>query len=326
MNNGLRKIAVLSSGGDAPGMNASIRAIVRTASGQDIEVVGFLQGYRGLVQNMQMPLGRREVGNIIQRGGTILGTSRCKEFLTAEGRAQAVENLRQENIDALVVLGGNGSFRGAHALASEHGARVVGIPCTIDNDLVGTDYTLGFDTAVNIALDAIDRIRDTAESFERLFFVEVMGNTCGAIALEVGVAGGADEVLLPENPTDIEVLCEHVQRGFDHGRRSSIVVVAEGGFAGGAFGVAQQVWMRLRADYRVCVLGHIQRGGSPTARDRVLGSKLGSSAVEALLAGHDGYMVGEVNGAISLTPLQQTWDQHREVDRSLLELAHRLTH
>jgi 6-phosphofructokinase 1 len=179
---------------------------------------------------------------------------------------------------------------------------------------------------VNIALDAIDRIRDTAESFERLFFVEVMGNTCGAIALEVGVAGGADEVLLPENPTDIEVLCEHVQRGFEHGRRSSIVVVAEGGFAGGAFGVAQQVWMRLRADYRVCVLGHIQRGGSPTARDRVLGSKLGSSAVEALLAGHDGCMVGEVNGNISLTPLQQTWDQHREVDRSLLELAHRLTH
>lgn len=326
MNNGLRKVAVLSSGGDAPGMNAAIRAIVRTASGQGVEVVGFLQGYRGLVQNLQMPLGRREVGNIIQRGGTILGTSRCKEFLTPEGRARAVENLRQENIDALVVLGGNGSFRGAHALASEYGARVVGIPCTIDNDLVGTDYTLGFDTAVNIALDAIDRIRDTAESFERLFFVEVMGNTCGAIALEVGVAGGADEVLLPENPTDIEVLCEHVQRGFDHGRRSSIVVVAEGGFAGGAFGVAQQVWMRLRADYRVCVLGHIQRGGSPTARDRVLGSKLGSSAVEALLAGNDGCMVGEVNGNIALTPLQETWGQHREVDRSLLELAHRLTH
>jgi 6-phosphofructokinase 1 len=326
VNNGLRKIGVLSSGGDAPGMNASTRAIVRTASGQDIEVVGFLQGYRGLVQNLQMPLGRREVGNIIQRGGTILGTSRCKEFLTPEGRTQAVENLRQENIDALLVLGGNGSFRGAHALASEFGARVIGIPCTIDNDLVGTDYTLGFDTAVNIALDAIDRIRDTAESFERLFFVEVMGNTCGSIALEVGVAGGADEVLLPENPTDIEVLCEHVQRGFDHGRRSSIVVVAEGGFAGGAFGVAQQVWMRLRADYRVCVLGHIQRGGSPTARDRVLGSKLGSSAVEALLAGHDGCMVGEVDGNISLTPLQQTWDQHREIDRSLLDLAHRLTH
>jgi 6-phosphofructokinase 1 len=326
VNNGTRKIAVLSSGGDAPGMNACIRAIVRAASGQDIEVVGFLQGYRGLLQNLQVPLGRREVGNIIQRGGTILGTSRCQEFQTPEGRAGAAKNLREANVDALVVLGGNGSFRGAYSLASECGIRVIGVPCTIDNDLVGTDYTLGFDTAVNIALDAIDRIRDTAESFERLFFVEVMGNTCGAIALEVGVAGGADEVLLPENPTDIEVLCEHVQRGFEHGRRSSIVVVAEGGFAGGAFGVAQQVWMRLRADYRVCVLGHIQRGGSPTARDRVLGSKLGSSAVEALSAGHEGCMVGEVDGHISLTPLERTWNEHREVDRSLLELAHRLTH
>jgi 6-phosphofructokinase 1 len=325
VNNGIGKIAVLSSGGDAPGMNACIRAIVRAASGQDIEVVGFLQGYKGLVQNLQAPLGRREVGNIIQRGGTILGTSRCQEFLTPEGRCKGAENLRQANVDALVVLGGNGSFQGAQALAGECGIRVIGVPCTIDNDLAGTDYTLGFDTAVNVALDAIDRIRDTAESFERLFFVEVMGNTCGAIALEVGVAGGADEVLLPENPTDIEVLCEHLQRGFEHGRRSSIVVVAEGGFAGGAFGVAQQVWMRLRADYRVCVLGHIQRGGSPTARDRVLGSKLGSSAVEALAAGHDGCMVGEVDGEISLTPLERAWNEHKQVDRSLLELAHRLT-
>jgi len=326
LNNGIRKIAVLTSGGDAPGMNACIRAVVRAASGQSIEVVGFLQGYRGLLDNLQTPLGRREVGNIIQRGGTILGTSRCQEFMTLQGRARAAENLRKSEVDALVVLGGNGSFQGAHALATECGVRVIGVPCTIDNDLVGTEYTLGFDTAVNVALDAIDRIRDTAESFERLFFVEVMGNTCGDIALEVGVAGGADEVLLPESPTDIEVLCEHLHLGFEHGRRSSIVVVAEGGFAGGAFGVAQQVWMRLRADYRVCVLGHIQRGGSPTARDRVLGSKLGSSAVEALAAGHEGCMVGQVDGKISLTPLERTWNEHREVDRSLLELAHRLTH
>jgi 6-phosphofructokinase 1 len=326
VNNGLRKIAVLSSGGDAPGMNACIRAIVRTASGRGIETVGIPQGYRGLVQGLEMPLGRREVGNIIQRGGTILGTSRCEEFQTPEGRARAAESLRKRGFDALLVLGGDGSFRGAYALATEHDLRVIGIPCTIDNDLAGTDHTLGFDTAVNIALDAIDRIRDTAESFERLFFVEVMGHTCGAIALEVGVAGGADEVLLPENPTDIEVLCEHLQRGFEHGRRSSIVVVAEGGYPGGAFGVAQQVWMRLRADYRVCVLGHIQRGGPPTARDRVLGSKLGSGAVDALLEGHSNCMVGEVAGRVCLTPLEQTWNEHRQVDRSLLELAHRLTH
>ena len=282
MNNGLKKIAVLSSGGDAPGMNACIRAIVRTASGQSVEVVGIPQGYRGLVQGLEVPLGRKEVGNIIQRGGTILGTSRCEEFLTPEGRARGAEKLRERQIDALLVLGGDGSFQGAYALASECGVHVIGIPCTIDNDLIGTDYTLGFDTAVNIALDAIDRVRDTAESFERLFFVEVMGHTCGAIALEVGVAGGA-------------------------------------------FGVAQQVWMRLRAEYRVCVLGHIQRGGSPTARDRVLGSKLGSGAVDALLEGHSNCMVGEVDSHVCLTPLERTWNEHREVNRSLLELAHRLT-
>ena len=326
MNNGISKIGVLSSGGDAPGMNACIRAIVRTASGSGIDVVGYQNGYRGLLEKIEVPLGRREVGNIIQRGGTILGTSRCEEFQTPEGRAHAAQNLRERDVDALVVLGGDGSFRGAYALASEYDTRVVAIPCTIDNDLVGTDYTLGFDTAVNIALDAIDRIRDTAESLERLFFVEVMGNTCGSIALEVGVAGGADDVLLPEDPTDIEVLCERLQRGFEHGRRSSIVVVAEGGFPGGAFGVAQQVWMRLRADYRVCVLGHIQRGGSPTARDRVLGSKFGSSAVDALLAGRGGCMVGEVDGQLCITPLEETWNEHRQVNRSLLELAHRLTH
>jgi len=326
VNNGLSKIAVLSSGGDAPGMNACIRAIARAASGRGIETVGMLRGYRGLIEGLEMPLGRREVGNIIQRGGTILGTSRCEEFQTPEGRARAAENLRKGQVNALVVLGGDGSFRGAHALATEHNLRVIGIPCTIDNDLAGTDYTLGFDTAVNIALDAIDRVRDTAESFQRLFFVEVMGNTCGAIALEVGVAGGADDVLLPEDPTDIEVLCERVQRGFEHGRRSSIVVVAEGGFPGGAFGVAQQVWMRLRADYRVCVLGHIQRGGSPTARDRVLGSKLGSAAVDFLLEGHSNCMVGEIGGRVCLSPLERTWNEHRQADRSLLELAHRLTH
>ena len=325
-SNGVAKIAVLSSGGDAPGMNACIRAIVRTALGRGVEVVGFQQGYRGLVQGLEVPLGRREVGNIIQRGGTVLGTSRCEAFHTPEGRATAAGNLQERQIDALVVLGGDGSFHGADALARECGTRVIGIPCTIDNDLIGTDYTLGFDTAVNIALDAIDRIRDTAESLERLFFVEVMGHTCGAIALEVGVAGGADDVLLPEDPTDIEVLCERLQRGFEHGRRSSIVVVAEGGFAGGAFGVAQQVWMRLRTDYRVCVLGHIQRGGSPTARDRVLASKLGSGAVDALLKGHSGCMVGEQSGCVCLTPLEQTLREHKEVNRSLLELAHCLTH
>jgi len=324
VNNGVGKIAVLSSGGDAPGMNACIRAIVRAASGQDIEVVGFLQGYRGLVQDQHIPLGRREVGNIIQRGGTILGTSRCQEFHTPEGRCKGAENLRQANVDALVVLGGNGSFQGAQALAAECGIRVIGVPCTIDNDLAGTDYTLGFDTAVNIALDAIDRIRDTAESFERLFFVEVMGNTCGAIALEVGVAGGADEVLLPENPTDIEVLCEHVQRGFDHGRRSSIVVVAEG-----AQYNAQKLdeyfkehRERLGFDLRVTILGHVQRGGNPSAFDRILASRSGVGAVEAIARGKYGVLVGVVNNQVKMQPLEEVVAHKKILDPNLIELAH----
>lgn len=325
MNDGVRRIAVLSSGGDAPGMNAAIRAVVRTASGWGIETLGILHGYRGLFEGLTMPLTRREVGNTIQRGGTILGTSRCEEFTTVEGRAQAAQALREAEVDGLVVLGGDGSFRGGNALYREQGIPVIGIPATIDNDMPGTDFTLGFDTAVNIALEAIDRIRDTAESLERLFFVEVMGHVCGAIALEVGVAGGADEVLIPEAPTDIDVLSERLQEGFRHGRRSSIIVVAEGKEAGGAFAVAHQVWSRIRADYRVCVLGHVQRGGSPTARDRVLGSKLGSFAVEALVQGQAGVMVGEVGGRLVLTSLEQVTGERRPPDHSLLELAQRLT-
>ena len=320
MNNGLKKIAVLSSGGDAPGMNACIRAIVRTALGQDIEVIGFRQGYRGLLQGLEVPLGRRAVGNIIQRGGTILGTSRCDEFLTPEGRARAAENLRERQTDALVVLGGDGSFQGAHALASECGVRVIGIPCTIDNDLVGTDYTLGFDTAVNIALDAIDRIRDTAESFERLFFVEVMGRTRGFIALHVGVAGGAEQILIPEVKENGKELCKRLEHSFSRGKRSAIVVVAEGDEAGGAFAIARKVSACLKTDYRVCILGHIQRGGTPTARDRILASKLGVAAVEALVSGKDGCMVGEVKGEIAYTPLQHTWERTKDLEPSLLAL------
>ncbi|MGB6894535.1 MAG: 6-phosphofructokinase [Dehalococcoidia bacterium] len=326
MNGAVHKIAVLSSGGDAPGMNACIRAIVRTASGSGIEVVGVLHGYRGLLEGLAVPLTRRAVGNIIQRGGTILGTARCEAFTTPEGRAEAAQTLREAEIDGLVVLGGDGSFRGAAALASEHGLPVITIPATIDNDIVGTDFTVGFDTAVNVALEAIDRIRDTAESLERLFFVEVMGHVCGAIALEVGVAGGADEMLVPEAPVDIDVLCERLQEGFRHGRRSSIVVVAEGKQPGETFAIAHEVWTRTHVDHRVCVLGHVQRGGAPTARDRVLGSKLGTFAVDALAAGHSAIMVGEVAGRVCLTPLEQVLSQHRGADYSLLDLARRLTH
>jgi 6-phosphofructokinase 1 len=324
-NNGIKKIAVLSSGGDAPGTNACIRAIVRVASDRGIRVLGIPHGYQGLLERQTLPLTRRGVGNIIQRGGTILGTSRCPQFTTPEGRAKAAEILREAKVDGLIVLGGDGSFRGAAALAEEQAVRVIAVPATIDNDMPGTDYTLGFDTAVNVALEAIDRIRDTAEATDRVFFVEVMGHICGAIAMEVGLAGGADDVLVPEVPMDIDHLCEHLGRGFQHGRRSSIIVVAEGGEAGGAFAIAHQVWTRLRRDYRVCVLGHIQRGGAPTARDRVAGSRFGSLAVDTLAEGTSGVMVGESGGKPSLTPLEQALDGRRPADQSLLELARRLT-
>jgi 6-phosphofructokinase 1 len=325
MSGAVRKIAVLSSGGDAPGMNACIRAIVRTASEQNIEVMGSLHGYRGLLEGLTVLLTRRAVGNIIQRGGTILGTARCEEFTKPEGRAKAAQVLSDADVDGLIVVGGDGSLRGAAALAKEHRVRVIGIPATIDNDMVGTDYTLGFDTAVNVAVAAIDRIRDTAESHERLFFVEVMGHVCGSIALEVGVAGGADDVLVPEDPADIDLLCEHVGRGLQHGRRSSIIVVAEGEQPGSAFNVAHQVWTRLRTDYRVCVLGHVVRGGAPTARDRVLGSRFGSFAVDALAEGQSGVMVGELARRTSLTPLEEVTNGRKPADHSLLDLARRLT-
>jgi 6-phosphofructokinase 1 len=288
-------------------------------------VLGVLRGYQGLVEWKTLPLTQRTVGNIIQRGGTILGTSRCQEFLTPEGRAKAAAQLTEAKVEGLIVLGGDGSLRGAVALSQECGIPVIAVPASIDNDMPGTEYTLGFDTAVNIALEAIDRIRDTAESFERIFFVEVMGHTCGAIALEVGLAGGADDVLVPEAPVDIDFLCEHLQQGFQHGRRSSIIVVAEGGEMGGAFSTAHQVWTRLRAEYRVCVLGHIQRGGAPTARDRVMGSKFGALAIDTLLAGKSGLMVGEIGAKPHLTPLDHVLNGSRRADDSLLELTRRLT-
>lgn len=325
MHNGTRKIAVLSSGGDAPGTNACIRAIVRVASGLGIHVLGVQKGYEGLLASHSTPLTQRTVGNIIQRGGTILGTSRSEEFRTPEGRAKAADNLREAKVDGMIVLGGDGSIRGAAALEEEQGIRVIAIPATIDNDLHGTEYTLGFDTATNVALEAIDRIRDTAESHERIFFVEVMGHVCGAIALEVGLAGGADDVLVPEARIDIDFLCEHLEKGFQHGRRSSIIVVAEGGEAGGAFSIAHRVWTVLRSEYRVCVLGHIQRGGAPTARDRVMGSKFGALAVDSLVEGKSGHMVGEVAGQMSLTPFSRVLDGRKHADGSLLELTRRLT-
>lgn len=317
----LKRIGVLTSGGDAPGMNACIRAVVRTAIYHGLEVIGITRGYAGMIGGEMIEMDLSSVSNIIQRGGTILKTARSEEFMRQEGRAEAAKNLREWNVDALVVIGGDGTYRGASKLSEEWGIPVVGAPGTIDNDIYGTDFTIGYDTAVNVALDAVDRIRDTAASHDRIFFVEVMGRESGFIALDVGVAGGAEAILIPEVETDIDRMCEMLMKGRARGKTSSIVIVAEGDEAGGAYRVAEKVRERTGLDYRVTVLGHIQRGGSPTVRDRVLASRLGSAAVEALLNGNFNIMVGEVNGEVKLTPLEMIWTHRKRVDMSLYRLA-----
>jgi len=317
----MKKIGVLTSGGDAPGMNACIRAVVRCGVSHKLEVVGIRQGYCGILEEDFIDLDSRSVANTIYRGGTFLETARCEEMKTKEGIRKANKILQREGIEGLITIGGDGTFRGAVALAEAGNVKVIGIPGTIDNDVYGTDNAIGFDTAINTALDAIDKIRDTAGALNRLFFIEVMGKSRGFIALEVGIAGGAEDILIPEVETKIEQLSLGIRRSFKRGKKSSIVIVAEGDDAGGAFSIAQQVWERLKLEYRVCVLGHIQRGGSPTARDRVLASKLGAAAVDALVKGKAGYMVGELKGDIALTPLRETWEKSKELDSDLLRLV-----
>ena len=320
----MKRIGILTSGGDAPGMNACIRAAVRAAAAADVEVLGVRRGYNGLIRNEMATLDRKSVANIIQRGGTILETSRCPEFRTPEGRARAVKVLEETGITGLLLLGGDGTFRGGTLLAKECDVSIVGVPTTIDNDVYGTDYTVGFDTAINTALEAIDRIRDTALSHERLFFVEVMGHHTGFIALESGIAGGAEELIIPEASLSSEELCAKLNEAFTAGKRSAIVVVAEAEQPGYSFQIAQEVKKRVNLESRVCILGHVQRGGSPTARDRVLASSLGAAAVDAFLSSKNGYMVGEINNQIIYTPLRETWEKkkplsarHRELVRLL---------
>lgn len=317
----MKRIGVLTSGGDAPGMNACIRAIVRCGTSRGLQVVGIRRGYRGVLEGDFVELGPRSVANIIHRGGTFLETGRCEEMKTNEGIRKASEILQRENIEGLITIGGDGTFRGAAALAEAGNVKVIGIPGTIDNDVYGTDYAIGFDTATNTALEAIDKIRDTCQSLQRPFFIEVMGRSRGFIALEVGIAGGAEEILIPEVETKIDQLCLDIKNSFDKGKRCSIVIVAEGDETGGALRVAQQVGKELKLEYRICVLGHVQRGGSPTARDRVLASKLGAAAVDALANSKSGYMVGELKGEIAFTPLKETWAKRNELDSSLLRLV-----
>ncbi len=317
----INRVGVLTSGGDSPGMNACVRAVVRTAIYHGIKVVGIMRGYAGLIDGeiVEMQLG--SVSNIIQRGGTILKTARSEEFKTHEGRAKASENIQKFGIDALITIGGDGTYRGASDFNSDYGISVIGAPGTIDNDIYGTDFTIGYDTAINTALDAVDRIRDTAASHNRVFFIEVMGRNSGFIALDVGLAGGAEAILIPETLTDIDELCETLTSGRKRGKHSSIVIVAEGDESGNSYEIAQKVKEKTDLDYRVTVLGHIQRGGSPTARDRILASRIGSAAVESLMDGMSNVMMGEIKGDIVPTKLEMIWSSKKQIDPNLCSLA-----
>lgn len=300
--NKIKNIGVLTSGGDAPGMNAAIRAVVRAAIYYDLEVTGILRGYEGLINGDFISMDRKSVANIIQRGGTILKTARSDAFRTFEGRKTAHEQLVKQGIDALIVIGGDGTFTGANLFSQEFGYPIIGLPGTIDNDLAGTDFTIGYDTAINTVINAVDKIRDTAESHDRLFIVEVMGRDSGLIALRSGIGVGAEAILIPEAKTGIEGLITRLE----HGRKdkaSKIIIVAEGDEIGGGFNVGEVLKEKFPAyDIRVSVLGHIQRGGKPSCMDRVLASRFGVSAVEGLLHGKSGEMVGQINREIVFTP------------------------
>lgn len=317
----MKRIGVLTSGGDAPGMNAALRAVVRYAIEHGLKVAGIHRGYTGLVTGEVVAMDVTSVSGILHWGGTVLKSSRCAEFRTVEGRATAIATLEREAIDGLITIGGNGTTTGADTLSREWGKPVIGVPSTIDNDLFGTDVTIGFDTAVSVAVEAIDRLRDTAASHDRVFFIEVMGRDAGFVALMAGLAGGAESILLPEVDTSLETLCETLVHGRRRGKSSSIVVVAEGDEAGGAFALARRVREVTGLDYRVCILGHVQRGGSPTPTDRIRASKFGAWAVQALLDGRRGEIVGEHNGQQIFTSLREACTQKKPIDLGLYELA-----
>lgn len=315
----MKRIGVFTSGGDSPGMNANIRAAVRYALAKGLEVYGIRHGYQGMVEGDIIPMEGSSVSGIIGRGGTVLGTARSKEFMTAEGRARAHENLRLHGIEGLVGCGGNGTFRGGTIFFEEYGIPMIGTPGTIDNDLYGTDFTIGYDTAINTAMEAVDKIRDTAESHNRTFFVEVMGRDAGFIALDVGIATGAEFIAIPETATNFEALCEYM-RMFTKPKRH-IFIISEGDEYGNAQKFADDFKKRFDVDTRVTILGHVQRGGSPTARDRILATKLGVAAVQALIDGQTSMMAGEIKGEVALTPMRDTWEKRSEISRSLWDLV-----
>jgi 6-phosphofructokinase 1 len=319
----MNKIAVFTSGGDSPGMNANVRAVVRTALHYGMGIVGIRSGYEGMIDGDMFEMESKDVSSIIQSGGTILQTARSERFMTKEGRQQAYENIKKFDIDGIVACGGNGTFTGAKIFMEEHpDISIVGTPGTIDNDLFGTDYTIGYDTAVNTAMNAIDNIKDTANAHGRLFFVEVMGRDAGFIALRSAIASGAEAVLVPETFTNLDVLVKTLNTNYENKKRASVVVVAEGDDAGGAFEILQQIKPRLLSkDIRVTILGHIQRGGRPTVLDRVLASRLGLEAVRALRDGKKGVMIGQISGDISYTPFEVAIKHNQRINETLLEMV-----
>jgi len=321
----IKRIAVFTSGGDAPGMNAAVRAIVRNAFNNDLHIYGIMRGYEGMIDGNIKRLETTDVSNIIHRGGTILKTARSMRFMTLEGRRQAYENLMDNDIDALIAIGGNGTFTGAVKFMEEFpDMPIVGIPGTIDNDLFGTDFSIGFDTAVNTAVQAVDKIRDTADSHNRLFFVEVMGRNSGFIALHTAIAGGAGGILIPEEETSIEDLVKLLKRSAKRAKLFSIVIVAEGNHMGTVYDIAQKVEEKIHMydDIKVTVIGHLQRGGSPSTLDRVLASVLGFASVEALMAGRTGVMVGIRNNEVNFTPFEEAISKSKPLNMNMLRMAH----
>lgn len=322
MSKKVTKIGVLTSGGDAPGMNAAIRAVVRTGLYHNMEVFGIMRGYQGMIDDDIVPMHSRSVANIIQRGGTILKTARSKEFLTEEGRKKAYANLKKHGIDGLVIIGGDGSFRGAQKFSSEFDIPCIGLPGTIDKDIAGSDFTIGFDTAVNTAIEAIDKIRDTADAHDRLFIIEVMGRDAGYIALHSGIATGAEHILIPETKTDLEFIIDSLEEKEKRKKLVNMIVVAEGDETGGGNEVAAILKERLpHLDTRVCILGHIQRGGSPSCLDRVIASRLGYAAVESLLEGKHNTMIGILNNKLHYTPLDKAIKAKQKVSEEWMKIV-----
>ena len=323
---GINCIGILTSGGDAPGMNAAIRAVTRSAIFGGFKVKGIYRGYRGLITGEIQEFKTQNVSNIIQAGGTILKTARCKEFQTPEGRQLAYETLKKEGIDALVVIGGDGSLTGARIFATEFNFPIVGLPGTIDNDLYGTDKTIGYDTALNTIMECVDKIRDTATSHERLFFIEVMGRDAGFLALNGAIATGAEAAIIPEISTEVDQLAELIQSGFRKSKNSSIVLVAESPITGGAMALAERVKNEYpQYDVRVTILGHLQRGGSPTAVDRILASRMGAAAVDALLEDQRNVMIGISNDEIVYVPFSKAIKNDKPINRELLNTLRRLS-